>query len=186
MDEANFTSCSMLGEAAKIIQDASVLKRILFATALLPKNTPKLWDIIAKFAELEAESAVLTPEQAMLIAENIIFTDEEVLKTDGTLLKELTFMPFAGRDHIGIVLISNRKCCVVCGSKLLLRADRPSKITLYTDRYGTFPAIHYPKYCTNKRHGCNIVQHYGYHTEGLSSTLHFDTNWEELTYFVSS
>lgn len=124
MDEVK--ACSMLSEAAKIVQDTSVVKRIL-AAALLPKDTPKLWNIIAKFAIIKAETAVLSPEQAMLIAENIIFTDEEVLNMDSTLLKELAFMPFE-RDHVGVVLISNRESCVACKSKLLLRADRPTQL----------------------------------------------------------
>ena len=36
--------------------------------------------------------------------------------------------------------------CVESGEKLLIRADRPSIITLYTDSYGMLPAIHYHKY----------------------------------------
>jgi hypothetical protein len=65
------------------------------------------------------------------------------------------------------------------------RADRPSNVTLYTDSYGTLPAFHYHKYCRNHKKGCSVVQYYGYHTNGLFQ-LHFDDDWEENKYFVSS
>ena len=92
-------------------------------------------------------------------------------------------MPFCRREHVGVVLISKKQYCAECGGKLLLRADRPSNVTLYTDSYGTLPAVHYHKYCRNNKKGCSLVQYYGYHTK---RQLHFDADWEENNYFISS
>lgn len=87
MEEKAVTT-SMLSEAAKIVHEPSVLRRLLFATSLLPEDTPKLWEIVAKFATFRASSSVtIHPKQANLIADNINFTDEQVQATDNTLLK---------------------------------------------------------------------------------------------------
>lgn len=179
---ASMAECeaSVLGEASKVIHDPSVLRRLLFATSLLPEDTPKLWEVIAKFV-----CSSISPKQAQMISENISFIDSQALTSDATLFKELVFMPFADREHLGVILMSSKKCCVSCNGKLLVRADRPSYITLYTESYGTIPAFHYRKYCANGRRGCNMVQHYGYHTKG-SSKLHFDLDWHKLQYFISS
>lgn len=183
---AEKVAVSILGEASKVIHEPSVLRRLLFASALLPADTPKLWEIIAKFAACTANSDIsLLPKEAKSITENITFIDDKSLATDHALLKELIFMPFGGREHLGMILISDKQRCVLCNGKLLLRADRPSNITLYTDSYGTLPALHYRKYCANSRKGCNVVQHYGYYTRGLSQ-LHFNSDWDRLQYFVSS
>lgn len=120
-----------------------------------------------------------------MLAENITFIDEDSLSSDGTLLKELVFMPFFSREHLGLVLMSNKKHCESCSGKLILRPDRPSNTTLYTESLGTLPAVHYRKYCANSKRGCNIVQHYGYHTKGPSK-LNYDADWEKLQYFISS
>ena len=175
-------STSMLSEASKYVQDTSTLRRLLFAASLLPVDTPKLWEIIADFAA--TSTTRLLPQQAKLIVDNIAFTDEHALTPDKSLFKELVFMPFE-REHVGVVLISKKQTCVACGGKLLLRADRPSNITLYTDSYGTLPAVHYRKYCANSRRGCKVVQHYGYHTQGHSQH-HVDEDWKENKYFISS
>ena len=102
------SSVSVLSESAKFISQPSVLHRMLFAKSLLPDNTPKLWEIIAKFAAYIASSIPpLLPQQAKLIIENITFTDEQSLVSDDALLKELVFMPFEGRSHLGMILVSN-------------------------------------------------------------------------------
>ena len=38
------TATTMLSEAAKYIQDTSVLRCLMFATSMLPEDTPKLWE----------------------------------------------------------------------------------------------------------------------------------------------
>ena len=179
----SISTTTMLSEASKYIKDTSVLRRLLFAASLLPVDTPKLWEIVVKFAA--PSTTTLLPEQAKLIVDNITFTDEHVLTPDEVLFRELVFMPFERREHIGVVLISEKTNCVACGGRLLLRSDRPSNITLYTDSYGTLPAVHYRKYCANSRQGCKVVQHYGYHTRGQSQH-HVDEDWKGKKYFISS
>lgn len=110
---------TMLGEASKYIQDTSVLRRLMFATSVLPEDTPKLWEIITKFAGYKAASSTqLLPQQAKLIADNISFTDKHVLTSDESLFRELVLMPFERREHVGVVLISTRQSCIECGGKL--------------------------------------------------------------------
>lgn len=183
---ASVASVSMLQEASKVIGEPSVLRRILFATSLLPSDTPKLWEIIAKFSTYQNGLKSPVPSQIKLLTENITFIDKDSLVSDDSLLKELVFMPFGKREHVGLSLISDKEHCESCGGKLLLRSDRPSNITLYTESYGTLPAIHYRKYCANSKQGCNVVQHFGYHTKGRPSKLYYDIDWEELQYIISS
>ena len=164
--------------------DTSVLRRILFAASILPDDTPDLWEIVAKFAVAKSNASIL-PEQARVIADNITYTDELVLMSDDELFMELAMMPFKSKEHIGVNLISKKQRCIECGGKLLLRRDRPSKMTIYTDTYGTLPCCQYRKFCSNNRRGCHIVQHYGYYTKDTSE-LYFDSDWDDHKYFVSS
>ena len=39
--------------------DTSVLRRILFATSILPADTPDLWEIVAKFAVSKSNANIL-------------------------------------------------------------------------------------------------------------------------------
>ena len=55
--------------------DTSVLRRILFATSILPDDIPDLWEIVAKFAVAKSNASIL-PEQARVIEDNITYTDE--------------------------------------------------------------------------------------------------------------
>ena len=88
----------------------------------------------------------------------------------------------------GIILISPNQNCLVCGGKLIVRADRPSHVTLYTDTMGTIPASHYYKYCQKSRSGCKFIQHCGYYSIGdvEPTCRHFNDDWSTLQYFVSS
>ena len=176
--ESNF-----LGQASKVIQDTSILRRLLFAASVLPEATPHLWEIVAIFAVHKTKMSLL-PSQARILSENIAFCDPDSLTTDKDLLRELVFMPYDKKDHLGVILISNKEKCSICDGNLLLRADRPSNVTLYTDANGTLPATHYRKYCQKK--SCSVVQHYGYYTTGSASNVHYDLDWKEQTYLLSS
>lgn len=72
----------------------------------------------------------------------------------------------------------------MCSSKLSVREDRASVVTLYDDQLGTMPATHYAKYCRKK--GCSYVQHYGFSTNGAQSEVTYDQDWSLLPYFMSS
>lgn len=76
---------------------------------------------------------------------------------------------------LGVVLISNKDNCRVCGSKLYTRRDRTSKVTIYDDRIGTVPATHFIKYC--RKRGCSFQQYYGQYSQGNMSDVHYDCDW---------
>lgn len=186
MDVDSTACCSLLGEAAKVVLDASVLRRLLFAASTLHQDTPEYWNVVSKFATNNSTScADLEPEQARLITDNIMFTDPEVMAADVELYKELVMMPFKEKEHLGVTLISKKDRCDKCGGKLLMRKDRPGKLTIYTDTYGTIPGYHYRKFCANSKRGCKVVQHYGYHTKGPVD-IYFDKDWLSHKYFVST
>lgn len=87
-----------------------------------------------------------------------------------------------------MILISANCTCKLCGGKLLVRSDRPSYVTLYTDTMGTVPATQFRKYCQNYRKGCTFTQHYSYHslTDDGDANIIYDDNWADLPYFVST
>ena len=61
--------------------DTSAIQRLLFATSILPADTPDLWEIVARFAVAKSDASIL-PEQARTIIDNITYTDEHVLMPD--------------------------------------------------------------------------------------------------------
>ena len=81
------SSCnSLLREASRYISDTSVLRRLLFAVATLPEDTPNFWEIICS-SQYTSGPPLLT-DQAKLIVDNFIFTDEHVLTSDDLLQKQ--------------------------------------------------------------------------------------------------
>lgn len=68
----------------------------------------------------------------------------------------------------------------------MIRSDRPSHITVYTETSGTTIGTHFHKYCQNFRKGCSFRQYYGYSSEGSQSVTFYDSNWAAHEYFVSS
>ena len=73
----------------------------------------------------------------------------------------------------------------MCGGKLLLRSDRPSRLTLDTESLGTLPATHYHKYCNCHRKGCKLVHFYGYYKSGEGG-MHYTDDCLSLPYFLST
>ena len=86
--------------------------------------------------------------------------------------------------QLGKVLLSPNNQCKLCGASLLVKADRPSHVTLYTDTHGTLPGTHFRKICKNFRKGCGFVQHYGHFSTGGNEII-FD-DWMSLDYFIST
>lgn len=117
--------------------------------------------------------------------ENLETFDDKAFVDDRSLETELLTFTVSKDKAAGIILIPHSSECKICGSPLLLRADRPSSITLYTESRGTIHATHYHKYCSSWRKGCKTVQYYGYSCAG-ENILHFDNNWNDLPYLVSS
>ena len=137
--------------AASLVKDVSILRRMLFATAYLPQEVPNYWEIIASFSFTGSKSK-LTSDKVKLLMENLQIIDKEVFTTDLKLTKELLNVhEGSSLQPIGVVLISEKQSCHKCGGRLLLRRDRPSRVTLYTEHIGTVPASHYHKFCQNQR-----------------------------------
>lgn len=170
------------------VGDAATHRRMLFATSYLPSDIPHYWDIVAKFAnQARATRSMVTPDLAKLTMENTKILNSDAFVSDEELTIELINLDYGlTKETLGIPLLPSEIKCRACGGKLLLRNDRPSRITLYTETLGAVPATHFHKYCQNYRKGCKYVQYYGYHRSGNGTTIQYNENWISLPYFLSS
>lgn len=128
----------------------------------------------------------LTPEQVRVLVENMRVIDKEALATYPELTQEMLDIPLlsGGQGSHGIVLVSDKELCNLCKTKLSMRADRSSNVTLYDDKLGTVQAVHFTKYC--RKRGCSYQQHYGFSTHGDTNEVTYDQEWHLLPYFMSS
>ena len=170
------------------VKDVTVFRRMQFAAAYLPEEMPHYWEIVTSFANKnQTDKVVVTSETTRVLIENLQFLGSKLFSMDLDLTKELITMEYgADRKQIGIPLIPPQKQCQKCNGNLLLRCDRPSRISLYTEAYGTVPATHYHKYCNNYYKGCTFSQHYGFHKSPGEENTSYDSNCMDLPYFVSS
>ncbi len=174
----------MLGALSKCIKDVSILRRLIFAVAQLPKDLPNLWDVAVGFATHGKQSA-LTAEQAKVLVENMQELDAQAFSSDEDLRRQLIGFQVPRSKPLGILLVSSNEKCLLCASKLQLRRDRSALIVIYDDIMGTVPGSHFHKYCSSR--ACGFVQYYGYYTTGLaSSEVVFNKDWNDLPFFVSS
>lgn len=169
---------------ASAVPDIAVVRRMLYATANLPCDIPEYWDIVRDFATRGSKLS-LECSQVQLLMENAQILCARAFDADHQLQRELAMLsrPPSGQP-LGVILISSKTECYLCGSDLAVRSDRPSSITLYTECMGTVPAKHYRKFCRSS--GCTVVQHYGYTSAGHTDGVLFDKDWSQLKYFVSS
>lgn len=168
----------------ELASDLGLIRKIIFASVFLPKDFPDYWSTIAKFASVTSGNSQVTEENVKVMIENLQVFNDHAFYSDKQLLSEfLSFSPNGGRP-IGIALISNATICKLCGGKLLLKKDRPSHVTIYTQTFGTVVGSHFHKYCQNFRSGCNFRQFYGYHSSGSQHL--YDCNWDQLDYLVST
>ena len=176
----------MLSRLSTHIKDPSVLRRAEFAATFYPRGMPFFWNHLASFSLMKREHRnSFTTEEARQFIENIEVLNKDALATDLQLTDDIVGMVRTGTDiPLGVVLISSKDNCRNCGSKLYVRADRPSTITVYNDSMGTLPGTHYTKYC--RRGGCSLQQHYGFYTMGSSSETIYDEEWATLHYFMST
>ena len=181
-----FVRLAMLGVLAKYISNTSVLRRLLFAIAYLPEDMPDRWTFALNFATggKNGDADILTPQQVKVLTDNLKEMDEKAFVDDRSLQEELILLP--KEKPLGIVLITSKISCSLCGSGLLLRKDCPSSVVVYDNEMGSIPATHYHKYCTNRK--CGTTHYYGYYTKAvdLHGRAFFYDNWDTLPYFVSS
>lgn len=120
-----------------------------------------------------------------MLIENMQELDVMAFATDRKLLQDLMELQVSKSKPLGVILISAVKECVLCGSSLMLRKDRPASVIVYDKDMGTVPGSNFHKYCTNPICGC--TQYYGFYTSGGSqSEVVFNHDWASLPYFVSS
>ena len=176
---------TMLGLISKYIKDASVLRRLLFAVVNLPQDLPNFWGVVLEYATKGQESrSTVTAQQVQMLIENMQELDSMAFTTDRKLLQDLMELQVPKCKALGIVLISGNNQCILCGSGLRLRKDRPAPVVVYDREMGTVPGSHFHKYCTNQICGC--TQYYGFYTPGQSCEVVFNPEWASLPFFVSS
>ena len=152
---------AMLSKLSTHIKDPSVLRRAEFAATFYPRSMPFFWNHLASFSLMKREHRnSFTIEEARQFIENVEVLNKDALATDFQLVDDIIGMVRMGTGiPLGVVHISSKESCRNCGSKLYVRADRPSTITIYNDSMGTLPGTHYTKYCRSG--GCSLQQHYG-------------------------
>ena len=163
-------SLKMLKSSEELTSKVSVVRRLVFASAVLPVDCPHYWDIVSSFAsKADFSSATqnqsLTSEKAKTFIENLKYLEPETFTCESDLYKELHSFLGHKREPLGIVLVSPNNKCRLCGSTLLVKADRPSKVTIYSNTFGTVESTHYRKVCKRFRSCCPFVQHYGYYSK---------------------
>ena len=171
-------------EAAR--KDDAVFRRLLFATAYIPKEVPGYWNIIARFGSLH-KADELYPDSVRRAMEAVEYLHVNAFSTDATLERELINMEYGPKKlPLGIHLVPKQSDCLLCKSKLLLRADRTSSVVLYTQSLGIVLATHYHKYCSKYRSGCKFVQYYGYWKCGATECATYNDDWASHLYFIST
>lgn len=168
------------------IGDASICRRMLFATSFLPKDYPYYWKAVGIFATLGMEKPRIKESVCRVLIENVEAFSPKVFVSDSNFIQEIVEMKLELTDNhpIGIVLISRTTLCPTCQSTMCTRADRLSCLTLYTTNMGTLHAMHYHKICSNRK--CKTTQHYGYTTTSVTNSLCYDEEYASLPYFISS
>ena len=174
----------MLGVISNYIKDVSVLRRLMFAVAVLSPDSDLLWSIVVEFATAgEVSRETISSDIAKALMENIQTLNSRAFDSDEMLFKELTCLDHSGTQGVGVPLISKESKCKFCDSPLCIRKDRPSAVIIYNDSHGTIPALHFHQYCSNR--SCSYTQYYGYYTHG-NKEARYNSNWASLPYFISS
>lgn len=169
------------------LNDLSVIHRLCFATRSLPASSPYYWENVARFSIEGKSSYSLSGDEARIFVQNLQVFNPDVFDSDLKLTKELVKVPKGdspGSDKIGVILLSPVELCIICNSELYIRHDRSVQATLYDDKLGTMPAIHYSRYCRKK--GCSLQQHFGYYTKGDASEVTYNKDALSLPYFMCS
>lgn len=122
----------------------------------LPKECPNYWETVYSFScRGKPSENGLNVEEVRLLVENMQVLNEKAFATDKVLIEELCSMSCGEKAPL-VVLVPPQTNCRSCGGKLLLRSDRPSRVTIYTESEGTLLGSHYHKFCQNYRKGLQL------------------------------
>ena len=128
----------------------------------------------------------MSPSKIQALIDNIQYLDQNSFQSDKELMDCLLREQGCDGKPLGVVLISPISKCQEYGGDLIVKADRPSHLTLYSETLGTVKAVHYKKNCKNTRkRTCNSVQYYCYRSNKVRELV-YDANWRSLPYFISS
>ena len=73
----------MLRQCSGLTSSLSVIRRLVFAATTLPKETPKLWEIVTAFAKKDTlTESGLTPEKARTLFENLQYMEADSLHSN--------------------------------------------------------------------------------------------------------
>lgn len=175
----------MLQEVVSVCSDPSVVRRLTFAAATLPVDTPGYWEVVTKFG-FKSLATVPSTGEVQVLLENIKFLDHGTFDADSSLQKELIEQEGFEGHPLGIVLVSAKTRCKLCQGELQVRSDRPSYPVIYTNNLGTISGTHFRKYCQNNWKGCSFTQHYGFHSIGNDSEVIYDCDSLDLPFFLST
>ena len=176
----------LLKELSEYVNNPSTLRKIIFASVNLPDDIANYWRLVAEFAAHGSKDEPLHPSKIQALVENLQYLDKHAFVNEVSLMESLLQEKGSDGKPLGVVLISPLSKCQTCQADLVVKADRPSHLTFYSDTYGTVTAIHYRKICKNTRKGtCNTVQHYGYYSTA-TGVITYDETWIKLPYFISS
>ena len=112
----------MLKASEDITNKVSVVRRLVFASAVLPPDCPHYWDIVSSFASSSEEKTIMSSTKPKTFIQNLQFVEPDSFVFDHQLAVELqSFTSHLGKS-LGLVPISNNKC-MLCGCGLLVKAD---------------------------------------------------------------
>ena len=173
----------MLKNLTTLTNSVGFGRKLSFVAPRIPDSTPNKWEIVREFVSKDQPQLTATPETLKTLCENIAYFEEDFFECDEQLQKELDSLSSVFGISLNEILISEKVYCQLCGSPLRVKADRPSRVVLYSTDRGTIVGSHYHKIC--KRGSCNLVQHYGYYSKG-SKSIHLDYDWKEHKWLLST
>ena len=139
---------------APIACDLALVRRIVFASVYLPKDTPDYWSKVTAFVTNNEGSKDILPSTVKTMVENLQLLNDKAFCTDAEMIAEIhAFSPVGSSIPLGIALVSSCTECQKCDGKLLIRGDRASRLVVYTETFGTVIGTHYHRYCNQLR--CN-------------------------------
>lgn len=175
----------MLSALLRGITDFSVISRGLYYFTHIPRAFPEFGHRLFSFATKGNKDAVtcdmVNEESFLALSSNLVSLYNLTGSED--LWKELHDASIKeGMYGLGVILISKKSTCRLCGKQLTAKTSRVVNVMVYHKTRGSFMGCRIPKVCSNR--SCKLIQHYGYYTIGESKF--YDEDWQENDYLLSS
>lgn len=95
----------MMKSCQDFTDQVAVVRRLIYASVILPPETPKLWNLVTSFAT-RAMQTNLTPNKAKTYIENLRYIEPDAFCLDQHLSKELRSFVGDNKTALGIILLS--------------------------------------------------------------------------------